>query len=139
VRDVHEQEVRQIRAVGHRVPAARGRSAPRGVVLEEHGRQVAPGASAEPAFGELDLLGSLQDDHVDVGVGQFLGRHLDRGRRPVPGRGTTAAPRAALGQRGEQVTVRALDECRGPGAVDVPDEDVHEGAAPVWGALGMAK
>ena len=40
VRDVHEQ---QVVAVGHRVPAARGRPAARGVVLEEHRRHVAAG------------------------------------------------------------------------------------------------
>jgi hypothetical protein len=129
---VHEQ---QVVAVGHRVPAARGRTAARRVVLEEHRPHVAAGSPAEPTFGELELFGALQHDNVDVRVGQLGGRRLDCGGGPVPGSRPPAAPRAALGQRGQQIAVATVDERGGPGAVHVPDEDVHEAAS--GRAVGM--
>ena len=53
-------------ARGERVAAARCRAPARGVVLEEHRRDVAPGAPAQPALGQLDLLESLQEAAATV-------------------------------------------------------------------------
>ena len=99
VRDVHEQ---QVVAVGHRVPAAGRRPAARGVVLEEDGRHVAPGTAAQPALGEVDLLGPLQDHDVDVGVGQLLGEvsTAEAGQFQAAGRPPPHGPRSgSVGSR----------------------------------------
>ena len=99
----------------------------RRVVLEPDGGQVAAGPrppsqrSASPTRAR-----PLHDDDVD--------RRRRRARpgvrstacgRPVPGVGAAATVGAAVGHDGHEVAVPALDEARGPRAVDVPDQDAH--------------
>src|ERR671923_512505 len=132
VRDVHEDE---ISAVGGRMPHV-GDAALGQRVLEVHGRDVAAGhPSAEPLADEIEeLMGSLEDDDVDLGVGRLLLCDLDCRRWPVEGLRAAEPVRAAVREHRQQVLVRALDERVRIRAVDVPEEDPHSAAASRTGA-----
>ena len=111
------------RLVGRR--PARARCAP-GRRRRRRGR--APGAASGAASSSL--LGPLQHHDVDRLRRRSCSGETSTARgRPVPGRRPPAAPRPALGQRRQQVAVPALDERGGPGAVHVPEQDVHAGTA----------
>ena len=123
VRDVHEQRGRRGR------PGGAGwspRAAARGVVLEEHRGHVAAGTPAQPPLGER------RSPRAAAGRRRRPLRPAAPRARPRPR--TRASPTPPGGRRptgrareaSDQVAVGALDEGRGPGAVDVPDDDVHE-------------
>src|SRR5207302_3368990 len=72
------------------------------------------------------LLWALQHHHVYGLLTRPLGRDFDRVFRPLVRLRAAEAPGSALGQARHQVAVRTLHEGRGPGAMHVPDENVHD-------------
>src|SRR5690606_24072725 len=64
--DVDERDVTTVRHRVHTVYRKRAR----GGVLDVNGRNVVTESTAQPAFGQLELLGPLQHDQVDVFVAQ---------------------------------------------------------------------
>ena len=107
---MHEREVI---AVGHRMAGSRGVPT-RGVVLKKHHGHVTAGPPAQPALGQVPFLRTLQHHDVDGLLGEPFRVDLLSRHRPLPRRSTAAAPRAALGQRRQEIAVRTLYECRGP-------------------------
>ena len=124
MRDVDDGQVGAVgRWMAHLRDHAFGR-----VVLEVDSGYVASGTpAAQPLRGEgLELPRALHDDDVDLLAGRLLGRDFAHGRRPVPGLGSTTPVGTSVRQDGDQVFVRTLHEGGGPGAVHVPDQDLHE-------------
>ena len=95
VRHVGDEDVVEAGVVQHRVLAAHGVLRGR-VVLEVHGGEVAPDPAAGPPFDEVDLVRPLEDDGVDLGVAQRLGRELLGGVGPsqVRARPRPSGPRS---------------------------------------------
>ena len=126
VGDVHEQHVV---AVGERVPAwsrpdpaarcARGRR--RGRRVRASGRSHRAASSASSGRCSTTTSTSASASSAGETSTAFGGQSHAAG---LP-----AAPGPALGQRRQQVAVGALDERRRPGAVHVPDQDVHAGTS----------
>ena len=131
--DVRDEHVVQARVAQHRVLAADGVLGGRVVLEVDHG-QVGADPAAGPPLDEVELVGTLQHDDVDLLVAQLLWRHLLGAVGPVPGAGATPSVGAAVGQHRQQVVVRPLEEGGEVGAVHVPDEDLHDAppAATVW-------
>ena len=131
--DVRDEHVAKPRVAQHRVLAAHGVLGGC-VVLEVDDRQVGADATAGPPLDEVDLVGALQHDDVDLLVAELVGRHLPGAAGPVPRAGAAAAVGAAVGQHRQEVVVRPLEEGVEVGAVHVPDEHLHDAppAARVW-------
>ena len=99
-------------------PAGRGRAAGPATARE---RRPPRAAAGPPRRRRASASSAGETSTADAGQSHAAGR-------PPP----TARARAASGAG----SVPALDERRGPGAVHVPDEDVHEAGV---GALGMGE
>ena len=135
VRDVADEQLVAVGGgVAHLGDAALGR-----VVLDVDRRHVAARPAPEPVLGQVvELVRALEQDDVDVLVAQRLGRDLAHRRRPVPRPRAAPAVGPAAGHDGHHVLVVALDERRRPGAVHVPEQDLHA-AASRGGRAGAAR
>ncbi len=122
VGDVHD---RQIGAVGARVAGVRYGAVGRVVLQVQRGHVAAGAPPAEPPLGQLDLVRALQQHQVDGRVAELLGGGLAHRGGPEEGAGPSEAVRVAARGDGDEVGVRALDERGRPGAVHMPQQDVH--------------
>ena len=113
-----------VAAVGEGVPGVRDGPV-RSVVLQEDRGQVTAGLAAQPVPHQLEITHPLEHDDVGLLGPQPLGRHLPGRGRPVPGARAAQAVRPAVRRDRQQVVVLPLHERRRPGAVDVPDQDLH--------------
>jgi hypothetical protein len=102
VGDVDEQEVVAVgRGMAHVVDTPLRR-----VVLHVDRRDVASRPAAEPRLGQLgELVRALEDDRVEVLVGERLGRHLGHAIRPRVGARDPHPVGAAVRQHRDDVVV----------------------------------
>ena len=120
VRDMHDRDPALL---GERVPA--GHRLQWRIVFDEHRGHIDPCPQTAPQAKQVDLLGPLQNDHVELLLREFPGRDGAGGRRPCVGGRQTTAVGSSVRCQGNEHLVAAVDERRRPGAVDMPHEHFH--------------